>query len=71
MVRPPEIRKEYPEVYKDLMKKQSAEDKFLKIVDAYGGGATGKAEAVKQAFAMSVDRSYYSYPFLCYYKASC
>ena len=29
------------------MKKQNAEDKFLKIVDAYGGGATGKAEAVK------------------------
>ena len=42
-----EIRKKYPEVYKDLMKKESAEDKFLKIVDAYGGGATGKAEAVK------------------------
>ena len=42
-----EIRTKYPAVYKDLMKKESAEDKFLKIVDAYGGGATGKAEAVR------------------------
>ena len=42
-----EIRTKYPDVYKDLMKKESAEDKFLKIVDAYGGGAEGRKMAVK------------------------
>jgi hypothetical protein len=42
-----EMRKKYPEVYKDIVKTQSPEDKFLTIVAAYGGGAEGRKMAVK------------------------